>query len=51
VEAWLRCGPLAPRHTIVAGRPIVRDGGLCALGVEEMLSRHAAIARTWQGIA
>ncbi len=50
VEAWLRCGPLAPRHTIVAGRPIVRDGTLSVLGVDEMLSRHAVIARTWQGV-
>src|SRR5579859_3100237 len=27
VEAWLRCGPTAARHTVVAGRVIVRDGG------------------------
>lgn len=48
VEAWLRCGPVAARHTIVAGRPIVRDGELVPRGVEEMLQRHAAIARSWQ---
>ena len=26
VEAWLRCGPVAARHTVVAGRAVVRDG-------------------------
>ena len=26
IEAWLRCGPVAARDTIVAGRPVVRDG-------------------------
>ena len=26
VEAWLRCGPIAARHTIVAGTPVVEDG-------------------------
>jgi cytosine/adenosine deaminase-related metal-dependent hydrolase len=48
VEAWLRCGPVAPRHTVVAGRPIVRDGTLCLHDLDEMLGRHAKIARTWQ---
>ena len=26
VEAWLRCGPTAARHTVVAGKPVVLDG-------------------------
>ena len=28
IEAWLRCGPTSPRHTIVAGRFVVEDGAL-----------------------
>jgi cytosine/adenosine deaminase-related metal-dependent hydrolase len=51
VEAWLRCGPVSPRHTIVAGRAIVRDGELRLAGVDEMLRRHRAIAREWQAAA
>ena len=47
VEALLRCGPVAARHTIVAGRPLVEDGRLTAAGVEEMLSRHRRIAQEW----
>jgi cytosine/adenosine deaminase-related metal-dependent hydrolase len=48
VEAWLRCGPVAPRHTVVAGRPVVRDSALAVPGLDEMLKRHAAISREWQ---
>jgi cytosine/adenosine deaminase-related metal-dependent hydrolase len=44
VEAWLRCGPVAARHTVVAGVPVVEDGALVHPGVEEMLRRHRAIA-------
>jgi cytosine/adenosine deaminase-related metal-dependent hydrolase len=29
VEALLRCGPVGARHTIVAGRFVVRDGAAC----------------------
>jgi cytosine/adenosine deaminase-related metal-dependent hydrolase len=44
VEAWLRCGPVAARHTIVAGRTVVRDGQITAPGVDEMLRRHRDIS-------
>jgi cytosine/adenosine deaminase-related metal-dependent hydrolase len=44
VEAWLRCGPAAARHTVVAGRVIVRDGALTVPGVDQILARHAAAA-------
>ena len=44
VEAWLRCGPVAARHTIVAGRAVVRDGQITAPGVDEMLRRHRDIS-------
>jgi cytosine/adenosine deaminase-related metal-dependent hydrolase len=51
VEAWLRCAPGTPRHTVVAGKPIVRNGELAVPGVEEMLRRHERISREWQGVA
>jgi cytosine/adenosine deaminase-related metal-dependent hydrolase len=44
VEAWLRCGPVAARHTVVAGVPVVENGALVHPGVEEMLRRHRAAA-------
>jgi cytosine/adenosine deaminase-related metal-dependent hydrolase len=50
VEAWLRCGPTAARHTVVAGRVLVRDGALTVPGVEEMLARHAAAAARLQRV-
>jgi len=44
VEAWLRCGPVAPRHTIVAGEPVVSDGAVTRPGLDDMLRRHRAIS-------
>jgi cytosine/adenosine deaminase-related metal-dependent hydrolase len=49
VEAWLRCGPVTARHTVVNGRVIVEDGQLAIGGVEEMLARHQAISARIQG--
>lgn len=46
-EAWLRCGPVSARHTIINGRVIVRDGELTVPGLAEMLSRHRAISLEW----
>lgn len=51
VEALLRCGPVAARHTIVHGRPVVEDGVLTASSVEEMLARHRGIAEAWRTAA
>src|SRR5579863_5825308 len=34
VEAWLRCGPVAARHTVVAGKPVVRHGALTVPGTQ-----------------
>ena len=51
VEAWLRCGPVSARHTVVAGKVLVRDGALTLPGVEEKLRRHAAAAARIQGLA
>jgi cytosine/adenosine deaminase-related metal-dependent hydrolase len=48
VEAWLRCGPTAARHTVVAGRVLVRDGALTVPGVDDRLARHAAAAARLQ---
>ncbi|MDE0220825.1 MAG: 8-oxoguanine deaminase [Spirochaetaceae bacterium] len=51
VEALLRCGPVTPRHTIVAGRPLVSEGMLTVAGVEDMLRRHRRIAAEWLAAA
>ena len=50
VEALLRCGPVAARHTIVGGRFVVRDGVLTSSKVAEMLAVHERIARSWQAV-
>jgi cytosine/adenosine deaminase-related metal-dependent hydrolase len=50
IEAWLRCGPLSPLHTIVAGRFLVEDGTLVSPDVDDRLTRHAAVARRWQAL-
>lgn len=50
VEAWLRCGPLAARHTVVAGRLVVEDGALVAGGETSMLARHRAASTRVQGL-
>lgn len=50
IEAWLRCGPTAPRHTIVAGRSIVADGALVTPDVEDRLIRHRAAATRLQSL-
>jgi hypothetical protein len=49
VEALLRCGPVAARHTVVAGRPVVRDGVPVSEKVDEMVRQHRVIARAMQG--
>ena len=50
VEAWLRCGPVAARHTVVGGRPVVRDGVLTSARTDEMLATHRRLARAIQRI-
>ena len=50
VEAWLRCGPVSAKHTVVAGKVLVRDGALTAGGTEEKLRRHAAAAARVQEV-
>ena len=48
VEAWLRCAPHTVRHTVVAGRPLVRDGQLVHPQVEERLAAHRRVASAMQ---
>ncbi|WP_322751458.1 MULTISPECIES: 8-oxoguanine deaminase [unclassified Frankia] len=50
VEAWLRCGPVAARHTVVAGTPVVCDGRPVHPDLDEMLRRHRVIAARIQGL-
>jgi cytosine/adenosine deaminase-related metal-dependent hydrolase len=40
LEAWLRCGPVLARHTIVHGRVIVRDGVLTHPDTAARLTAH-----------
>jgi cytosine/adenosine deaminase-related metal-dependent hydrolase len=51
VEAWLRCGPVDARHTVVGGRVIVRNGTLELPKLDEMLREHERISRSWQANA
>ena len=48
IEAWLRCGPIAARDTVVHGRPVVRDGQLVSSRLDEMLIAHRGLARRVQ---
>jgi len=49
VEAWLRCGPVSARHTVVAGRPVVTDGVPAHSGLGEQLARHRRVSARLQG--
>jgi len=49
VEAWLRCGPLGARDTIVNGKFVVRAGRVVAPQLHEMRRRHEVEARRIQG--
>jgi cytosine/adenosine deaminase-related metal-dependent hydrolase len=48
IDAWLRCGPSAPRHVLVGGRAVVTDGKLRRGDIDATLQRHAEIARRLQ---
>jgi cytosine/adenosine deaminase-related metal-dependent hydrolase len=50
VEAWLRCGPVGARHTVVAGRPVVADGVPVHAGLEQQLADHRRIAARVQAL-
>jgi cytosine/adenosine deaminase-related metal-dependent hydrolase len=48
IEAWLRCGPIGARDTIVHGRAVVRDGRIVDGRLDERLADHARISRRIQ---
>src|SRR5204863_7900130 len=48
VEAWLRCGPVAARHTVVAGRLVVEDGVAVHAGLDEQLAVHRRVSAAMQ---
>jgi cytosine/adenosine deaminase-related metal-dependent hydrolase len=48
VEAWLRCGPVAARHTVVAGRPLVQDGTPAHPALAEVLAGHRRLSARMQ---
>lgn len=50
VEAWLRCGPSAPTHTVVAGVVVVEDGRFVPAGLTDRLARHDTAARRLQRV-
>lgn len=50
VEAWLRCGPLSARHTVIAGTVVVEDGALRHPSLPDRRRAHARVAKTLQGI-
>jgi cytosine/adenosine deaminase-related metal-dependent hydrolase len=50
VEAWLRCGPVAAHHTVIAGRSLVEAGELQLTGVDDVLGRHRLAAARIQGV-
>jgi cytosine/adenosine deaminase-related metal-dependent hydrolase len=51
VEAWLRCGPSTARHTVVAGRVLVRGGHPTDPGLTEALTGHARVAKRLQAMS
>ncbi|SNS87331.1 Cytosine/adenosine deaminase [Geodermatophilus saharensis] len=48
VEAWLRCGPVAARHTVVGGRFVVEDGVPVHPALDEQLAVHRRVSQRIQ---
>ena len=48
IEAWLRCGPVSARHTLINGSFVVRDGELVNPNVESRLVQHRKVATAMQ---
>ncbi len=48
IDAWLRCGPSAPRDVFVGGRAIVEGGHLTHPRLDDLLRRHEVAARRLQ---
>ena len=48
IEAWLRCGPVAARDTIVRGKHVVRNHQVVSAKLETMLKSHSRLAHRMQ---
>jgi cytosine/adenosine deaminase-related metal-dependent hydrolase len=48
IEAWLRCGPVAARDTIVHGKHVVQNHEIVSANLELMLKSHAKLAHRMQ---
>ena len=48
IEAWLRCGPIGARDTIVHGRAVVRHGRIVDERLDERLADHRRISQRIQ---
>jgi hypothetical protein len=48
IEAWLRCGPVSARHTVVAGRLVIEDGAPVHGGLDEQLAVHRRVSQRMQ---
>ena len=51
IEAWLRCGPVAARDTIVNGKHVVRNHAIVSTKLETMLKSHSRLAHRMQQLA
>ena len=51
IEAWLRCGPVGARDTVVNGRAVVRGGALVADDLHQRLIDHRRISIRIQQLA
>ena len=51
IEAWLRCGPVSARHTIIDGRLVVDNGELVAPDLDAKLLQHRLVAERLQRVA
>ena len=40
IAALILCGPVKPRHTIINGKLVVRDGQLTTMNLQELMQRH-----------
>jgi len=48
IEAWLRCGPVVARDTIVHGKHVVRNFELVSAKLDSMLKSHSRLAHRMQ---
>jgi cytosine/adenosine deaminase-related metal-dependent hydrolase len=48
VEAWLRCGPVSARQTVVGGRLVVDDGVVTHPGLDGQLAVHRRVSQRLQ---